>query len=143
MNKINSSKVKKILQIIAVCFVILISLIVLFNITYSSKNSYRIMENVPVDESGTSWRQPIGYGAYKIWVSNTTDSDVQAIITSSWGYENTDTIPAGFKTVIINNKAHPVMYNLNFITEAGKLDGEISLRVYQAYPDEEVKEKQK
>ena len=109
MNKISSPKVKKILQIIALCFVILISLIVLFNITYSSKNSYRIMENVPVDEYGTSWRQPIGYGAYKIWVSNTTNSDVQAIITSSWGYESTDTIPAGAKTVIINNKAHPDM----------------------------------
>lgn len=127
---------KKVFKAVAVAVVILIAAVIMYNITYSTRYSYNVLENVETTLDGTSWRQPFGYSAYKIWLSNTTDSDVKAMITDAWGYKDIETVPAGSHIEIVNRKAHPVMYTLNFITDTGKMDGSLSVRLYPAYDDE-------
>lgn len=58
------------------------------------------------------------------------------MITDAWGYKDIETVPAGSYIEIVNRKAHPVMYTLNFITDTGKMDGSLSARLYPEYYDE-------
>lgn len=90
-----------------------------------------IIDKANITDDGISWRQPYGYNAFRVWVSNTTNKAMTVKISSTWGYSKTVSVPANSsKTVVTENDAHSlVTYKVNFTTSIGTVSGKVSVRV--------------
>lgn len=97
----------------------------------SARTTDLIIDKANITDDGVSWRQPYGYNAFRVWVSNTTNKTMTVKITSTWGYEQTITVPANSsKTVKTENNAHSlVTYRVDFSTSIGTVSGKVSVRV--------------
>ena len=95
----------------------------------SARASKVIFDNKKITSAGVSWKQPWGYNAFRVWVSNTTNEVMTVKVTSTWGYHTEVNIPAKSQKVVdINNDAHFVTYSVDFDTPSGTVDGYVSVR---------------
>lgn len=99
------------------------------NDTASARTSKVIFDNKKITSAGVSWKQPLGYNAFRVWVHNTTNEVMTVKVTSAWGYHTEVNLPANTQKIVdINNDAHFVTYNVDFDTPTGSVSGYVSVR---------------
>lgn len=82
-----------------------------------------------INSSGRDWDQPNGYGYFRIWVENTTNEEMNVIITYGNNKSVSFDVPANDAIPKTYSNASPVHHDVSFSTPSGTITGNIKVRV--------------
>lgn len=99
----------------------------------NDRNPAPMADHVALDtaitSAGSSWSQPFGYPAYRIWVNNTTSQTMTVTISTALSQSHTFSVPAkSAKAYTVNNASYG-RQKISFKTKNNVLSGTVRVRV--------------